>query len=50
MFLNRLEPVRSNSDFMVLDTWMSILRNVYISNNVDSFMISLFRLTLMLQL
>ena len=27
--------VRPNSDFMVLNTWMSILLNVYITNNVN---------------
>ena len=37
-FLNHL-TLRANSDFMILDAWMSILRNVYISNNVNSFIV-----------
>ena len=28
--------LRSNSDFMILNAWMSVLRNVYISSNVNS--------------
>ena len=35
MFLNHL-TLRPNSDFMILDARMSISRNDYISNNINS--------------